>query len=146
MAKNIKGVNKKQTKKVVQIQELNYEKETPVWCFDKVDIDGQFRFSHEAINCPFIIEKFILFNKMTWADINRATHDNGKDKNHYLDYNGISPEGKARIKAKGISDEDYDTIYSIALTNMLRLIGLKKNRIFHVIWYDKKHEFYRSSR
>jgi hypothetical protein len=143
--KNVKGTNKKRDKKVVQ-QELNHDKETPVWCFDEIDKNGMFCFNHVNIDCKFLIEKFIALNGMTWAKIRQATHDDGKTKHHSLDYEGISAEGKARIKAKGIDEEDYDAIYSIALTNMHRLIGLKRDRVFHVIWNDENHKFYPSKK
>ena len=139
--KNVKGVNKKRDKKIVH-QERNHDKETPVWCFDKIDKGGTFCFNQDTLDCKFLIGKFISLNGMTWAKIRQATHDNGKTKHHSLDYDGISADGKARIKAKGIDEEDYDAIYSIALTNMHRLIGLKMDRVFHVIWNDENHKFY----
>jgi len=143
--KKVKGINKKQGKTVVQ-QELNHDKETPVWCFDNIDNNGMFCFNHAIIDCKFLIEKFIALNGMTWAKIKQATHDDGKSKHHSLDYEGISAEGKARIKVKGIDEEDYDAIYSIALTNLHRLIGIKRDRVFHVIWNDENHKFYPSKK
>jgi len=35
-----------------------------------------------------------------------------------------------------------DSIFSFALTNKIRLIGLKEGRVFYVIWYDPNHDFY----
>jgi len=125
---------------------LNHDKETPVWCFDNTDKNGMFCFNQTSIDCKFLIEKLILLNGLTWIEIRQATHDNGKSKHHSLDYEGISPDGKSRIKAKGIDEEDYDAIYSIALTNTHRLIGLKKDRTFHIIWNDENHKFYPSKR
>jgi len=145
VAKNIKGVAKKQNKKVVQ-PELNHDRETPVWCFDKVDINGVFCFNPDAVDCNFLIRKFMALNGMTWAKIKQMTHDDGKSKNHPLTYEGISAEGKERIKIKGIEKEDYDAIFSIALTNTHRLIGLKEGRVFHVIWNDENHKFYPTQR
>jgi len=120
----------------------SFDGETPVWCFDNPDNDGMFRFSKETIDTELILDKILSLSKMTWIQIKSATHDDGKSKNHELDHTGMSAEAKERIKKKALSDEDIDTIFSIALTNKIRLIGLKKDRVFHVIWYDPNHEFY----
>lgn len=39
-------------------------------------------------------------------------------------------------------DEYSDSIFSFALQNKLRIIGLRINEIFHILWYDPNHEVY----
>ena len=140
--KTVKRNNKNRNKQAVSLPNRSFDKETPIWCFDNVDNSDIFRLSKETVNCNLMIDKLLLLSKMTWAKIKAATHDDGKSKNHELDYNGISIEGQNRIRAKNLSDEDIDTIFSIAFTNKIRLIGLKKDRVFHAMWYDENHEFY----
>ena len=124
----------------------NYDVEFPLWCFNNVDNAGTFRFSKETVDSSLLIDKLLSLSKLSWAEIKMATHDKGKSKHHELDCRGISESGKSRIKAKNLSEEDVDSIFSFALTNKVRVIGLKKGRTFHVIWYDKLHDFYPSSR
>jgi hypothetical protein len=144
--KKIKCDNKQRSKRIAPPQSVNTDKETPFWCFDNPDNDGMFRLSKETVNSELLIDKLLSLSKLTWAQIKTATHDESKSKNHELDYANISSSAKERIKAKKLSDEDIDALFSIAFTNKIRLIGLKKGRTFHAIWYDSNHEFYLSSK
>ena len=138
--KNVKGNDKKHSKNVIKVSNST-DCQTPLWSFGKVDNGGKFRFSQEDINTELVIEKLISLSTMTWSEIKKATHDKGKSKNHELNYEGICAEGKDRIREKKLT-EDADSIFSFALTNKIRLIGLKEGRVFYVIWYDPNHDFY----
>jgi hypothetical protein len=120
----------------------SFDKETPIWCFDSADNDGIFRLSKETVNSELMIDKLLSLSKMTWYQIKTATHDDGKSKNHELTFDGLSSNAKERIKNKQLSEEDIDTIFSLAFNNTVRLIGLKKDRVFHAIWYDPDYGFY----
>lgn len=125
------------------------DSQQPIWDFSNIDNDGVFAFKldREDMDSAFLLDKLLQYSKMTWRDIKSATHDKkGKSKNHVLDYKGISKAGKERIDAKHIEPEDYDIIFSFALENRERLIGLKRNRVFQIIWYDSQHEFYPSKK
>ena len=37
-------------------------------------------------------------------------------------------------------EESSDQLYSIALQNKLRIVGLRDKDRFHVLWYDPEHE------
>jgi hypothetical protein len=140
--KFVKGDKKDRHKQVVQTNDISTDRETPIWSFDNVDNAGVFRFGKDEVNTELIVDKILSLSKMKWIDIKKATHDDGKSKNHELDYEGISDDGKNRINAKQLTKEDIDTIFSLAFTNKIRVIGLKKGRIFHVMWYDPNHDFY----
>jgi len=140
--KIVRGINKNRSKQVVQKNNVNTDREKPLWSFENVDNDGEYRFSTDSVNTKVVIDKILSLSKMTWFEIKKATHDDGKSKNHELDYEGISESGKNRIRAKKLTEEDIDAIFSLAFTNKIRVIGLKKERIFYVIWYDSEHGFY----
>lgn len=36
--------------------------------------------------------------------------------------------------------EDEDTLYSISVNNIIRIIGFKKDNYFDVLWFDPRHE------
>ncbi|MDR3186803.1 MAG: hypothetical protein LBU04_08460 [Christensenellaceae bacterium] len=115
---------------------------TPLWSFDRADNDGKFSFAPKTVDCNLVIATLLSYSKMKWSTIKRATHDNGKSKHHYLAYKGISPDGKERIKKLHFVQDDIDAIFSLAFDNLTRLIGVKEDRVFHIIWYDKDHSFY----
>jgi len=131
------NVHKRKTKIIDQ----NSDKEKPLWDFANVDNDGKFRFHESTLDLTLFVQKLVSLSQMTWANIKMATHDDGKSKNHELPFEKLSQEAKERINLKKLND-DVESIFSFALTNKIRLIGLKKGRIFYVIWYDKNHEFY----
>lgn len=120
------------------------DNENVVWRFDWIDKSGKFAFNLDRTDflCREVLEKMISYNSMTWTEVKMQTHDHrGKTKHHFLDYDGISKEGKERISEKHL--EDYtDSIFSFSLMNILRIIGIRKDQYFYAIWYDPNHQFY----
>lgn len=140
--KHITGYVRREPKAIVE--QNNYDKMHPRWDFSNVDRDGEFAFdiSRSDFDTDCVFDKLIQYSSKTWYEIKTETHDSkNKTKNHTLNYDKISKDGKSRIKFKQIPDEDLDIIFSFALTNLIRIIGLKKKDVFHVIWYDCNHRF-----
>ena len=115
----------------------------PIWSFQKIDRDGPFRFSENAdgFDSEKIIRKLIDYSFLTWSQIKEQTHDRGKNKNHFLDPKGFSKEAKERIKAKGLETES-DQLFSLAIENRARIIGIVHKNVFHIVWYDPYHKLY----
>ena len=76
---------------------------------------------------------------MTWAEIDRQIHDDGRSKHHYLRPGSLSKEAEKRLSAKHLDDHS-DQIYSFALQNRLRIVGIREDEFFRVLWYDPNHE------
>ena len=66
--KSTKGSGNRHDKHTKQIS-VSTDKETPIWCFNNVDNDGQFRVSRETINADLMMDKLLSLSKMTWAGI-----------------------------------------------------------------------------
>jgi len=99
-----------------------------------------FDIDRDDFNHKLVLDKLISYGNMTWADIKRQTHDQGRSKNHYLSEEKLSDEAWGRIKAKRLEDRT-DIIFSLALENLLRIIGILENGVFQIIWYDPTHMF-----
>lgn len=69
----------------------------------------------------------------------RQTHDKGKPKHHFLSAESLSKEAAGRFEAMQL-EEYSDAIFSFALQNKLRIIGIRANEHFYVLWYDPEHE------
>lgn len=123
------------------IKQPNNDNMNIVWAFDKIDRDGLFAFdpSREDFNHREIIDKLISYSSLTWGEIKRQTHDGGKSKHHYLDSSSLSKEAANRLSQLHL-EEESDCVFSMALQNKLRLIGLVHGDKFHVIWYDPEHK------
>lgn len=142
-----KASSGKATKKVVSITESSNAGK-PIWRFDKLDRDGEFRFDlqRQEFNHQEVLRKLIDYGNMTWKEITQQTHDRkNHTKHHFLDYDGLSSAAKKRIKKLNLQEET-DIIFSFALQNKLRIIGLRENNEFHIVWYDPDHKFYPSSK
>ena len=115
----------------------------PVWGFEMIDRDGKFAFdlTRNDLNPKFLLDKLIGYSSMTWQEITRHTHDGGKSKHHRLeDLDRLSKAARERIERKNLSLE-LDALFSFALDNVKRLIGIRQGAVFQVIWYDANHEF-----
>lgn len=118
-----------------------------VWCFDRVDRTGKFAFNPDRVdfNHKEIIDKLISYGSMSWSDLKHQTHDKGKSKHHFLKLDALSREASIRVRAL-LPEEEYDSVFSLALQNTFRVIGVRKDEKFYVIWYDPHHEFCPSHR
>lgn len=128
-------------KKTVRQMYSSSDSEKIVWLFDNLDRAGKFSFdvNRSDFQHKEVLEKMIAYSSMTWAEIKKQTHDGGKSKHHEIDAASLSSEAVERIRAKKL-EEATDSIFSFALQNKLRILGIREGRYFHVLWYDPEHE------
>lgn len=140
-AKITKMTQCKQSKSIVLPQGASTDNELLVWSFDNIDRNGNFAFdvTRADFDHRLFVEKMIVYSCMSWAQIKAQTHDNGKSKNHLLDTECMSKVAKDRFIQMGLT-EYSDSIFSLAFNNKLRIVGIRKGKEFHVLWYDKNHE------
>ena len=134
--------SKEKSKQVTEEKRYSSDGLKLSWCFDRIDRTGKFAFDPARADFAHreIVEKLISYGSMTWTDLKKQTHDRGKSKHHNLSLEKLSPEAVERVK-KLLPEEEFDSVFSLALQNMLRIIGVRKNEKFYVMWYDSKHEF-----
>lgn len=145
-SKNTKG--KKEDLKTTISSSFSTNALTPLWSFAFVDRNGPFRFDIERddFDPQFVLQKFIDLGAMSWQSIVQTTHDkDNKSCHHFLDYDGMSPEAKERVRLM-VSEQDYELVFSFRLDNFHRIIGIRRNEKFEVKWYDPRHEFYPSDK
>ena len=152
MGKKTIKANSHNVKKTQRSAPLSSDNEKIVWVFDNLDVSGEYAFNLDRIshdgNLLTVFSHMISYSSMTWVEVKRQTHDGGKSKHHFLDVSGMSDSAKSRLKFKLSDDEDdvFDSVFSFALTNRLRIVGIRQDRFFHVMWYDPEHKFYPSSK
>ena len=144
--KQIKRLQGRPEKTIVK-NEVSYEATTPAWMFDKIDRNRKFAFdiTRKDFEHYEFLDKMLAYATMTWAQLRRQTHDDGKSKHHYLDPDKLSKEAQDRLSAMHL-EESSDQVYSIALSNKLRIVGLRDKDKFHVLWYDPEHDVYPSTK
>lgn len=145
--KRTKKANANISKQITKIS-ASTDGEKVVWCFSRIDRGGQFAFhpDNQYLDSRFILEKIIEYSSMTWREVMNQTHDNGKSKHHFLNNpDGFSREAVDRI-CKLRLESEMDAIFSFALTNKIRIIGLRDGERFFPVWYDNDHSFYLSKK
>mgnify|MGYP000062657397 CR=1 FL=1 len=146
--KQIPGSHCKKQKIIPESSRGQFNNRRPIWRFDLLDRDGLFSFdiSRKDFDIKLVFEKLIDYGNMSWFEIIKQTHDaKNKTKHHFLEYSSLSKEAIERIRIKKF-EEHTDEIFSFALNNKVRIIGLRFNDEFHIVWYDPKHEFCPSSK
>jgi hypothetical protein len=140
--KNVRG-KKVSSKEKVAGEKISYDGLCPIWVFDRIDRDGRFAFNvlRSDFDSKDVLGKIISYSCMSWYDICKQTHDDGKSKHHFLDFSGMCNDVKERIKKLQL-EEYTDIIFSFAFTNKVRVVGIREKEKFHVIWYDPFHEIY----
>lgn len=144
-----KKITKRQSqnhnKKAITKYPQSTDGEKVIWTFESIDKDGYFAFDlkREDFNLPEVFDKMLSYSTMTWTDVKKCTHDDGKSKHHIIDVDGFSQKAKERFVFMRL-DENSDNIFSFALQNKLRIVGIRDGKFFRVLWYDPKHEIYPS--
>ncbi len=149
MAKNQKrtsGLNAKREKQT-RFEKSSTDNDLMLWDFSNVDADDCFKFDpyREDFEAKEIFSKVIYFSQRTWSELKKDTHDRGKSKHHFLADAVLSNEAERRISKLRL-EERRDQIFSIRLTNTIRIIGLREGARFVVKWFDPEHKFCPSSK
>ena len=128
-------------------ERISTDSEVCFWTFKKIDKDGDFAFDpqRQDFDTKDFLLKMLSYSQMTWREIKLQTHDAGKSKNHELSSKSLSLKAKERISAKGLGEYE-DALFSFALNNKVRVIGVRLGAEFQVVWYDANHDFAPSSK
>lgn len=141
MSKKIKAQKQSLSKTIPSSSESTDDKNV-IWVFDILDKGGEFAFNIDCDNFRHhdFLDKMISYSNRKWSEIKHDTHDKAKSKHHFLEIDTLSKAAKERIKKLEL--EQYsDSIFSFAFDNKWRIIGIRENELFHVVWCDPEHKF-----
>lgn len=146
MGKSTKRIAPKRSKVSVKVANP-HDGEKPKWSFAKIDRGGPYAFSlwEDGFDCKDFLDKLVSYSSMTWGEIKTQTHDSGKSKHHYLNYDGLSDEARDRVD-RFYPDDDRDAIFSFAFDNLWRIVGFRYDEAFYIIWSDPLHEVFPSKK
>lgn len=141
MPKSTNKKTKSGSKHTVKQEGYSTDHKKIIWRFDKIDRSSRFAFDleREDFDHKEFINKLLSYSTMTWAEAKRQTHDDGRSKNQLLSIESLSKEAVDRFKARKL--EDYsDSIFSFSLNNVWRIVGIREDEFFDVLWHDPNHE------
>ena len=98
-----------------------------------MDIDGRWCFYREGLDkLRYVIGKLRNFETMTWAEIKSQTGS------HSIAVGDTEPSAQNRLVEIGRDQED--TVFSLRLGGQERVLGIRRNAVLHLLWWDPNHE------
>ena len=120
---------------------LPFITETPLWSFCKLDDT----YDKWQIKDPEILKELKAFEGLTWQTImsDKGSKKKGHgSKSHYVECSKLTREAQKRLKDINLGGEDV--LFSLRIGSKKRLYGILHDRWFEIIWYDTKHEIYKT--
>lgn len=86
----------------------------------------------------FILEHLQAFEGMTWAEIKATSGGRNHGNNHHpLQVTDLVTEAQNRLAEIGMIE--VDEVFSLRLTNTLRIYGIREDRVLSILWHDPHH-------
>lgn len=115
--------------------------QTPAWQFNLCDKDHELWGWGKLKPLDFIglIRQHLhSFENMAWSQIKQAAGGRSSGTNsHPLAIEGFAIHAKKRLQQ--LNHDDVDELFSLRLTNTLRLYGIRDGRVLKFIWHDPYH-------
>lgn len=120
-----------------KIRALPKETDSPVWRISEIDWDGPWCLS--KCNPRDLLSRLAHFESMSWTQIQSGTGS------HVVGAEGISKQARERLL--DLKKEQWaDHLCSLRMSGKERFWGFLRAGIFHVLWWDPKHQVYASKK
>lgn len=121
----------------------SHDKETIAWHFGRCDRGhtewGWDKLTHKEF--VDLVRDLCSFETMTWGELVKAVGDKSDgNKHHSIPKNKCCKEAQQRLAE--IKQDDVDELFSLRLTNKLRLFGIRQGRVLRLVWHDPDHTVY----
>lgn len=85
-----------------------------------------------------LLSHLVSFEGLTWAEIKQQSGGRSHGTNHHSLYvSDLCKDAQDRLLELRL--EEYDVIFSLRLTNTLRIYGIRDGRVLRLIWWDQYH-------
>lgn len=102
------------------------------WQFSTMDMTGPFKFCHiRPQTWGKILDRLKHLDARTWAEVIG-------ERDHPIAVEILSPKAKKRLQE--IQRDDIDAVFSFHLEGEPRIVGVRVNNVFQVLWWDPNHE------
>lgn len=79
----------------------------------------------------------------TWGEIDRATHNDGKSKNHFIGWAMLSQKAKELLSQMKL-DDSAEKLYSLRIGGKKRIVGIRQDNCLDILWICREHDIYPS--
>ncbi|MGO9139155.1 MAG: hypothetical protein ACLP9S_13825 [Syntrophales bacterium] len=107
----------------------------PAWRLAKLDMNGKWGFD-KCDEVAFVHEKLKNFESMMWGEIERKKGKRGAKQNKNVPICNICKDARDRLAELKL---EHDTVYTLHLSGLKRLWGIKDNEILSFLWWDPNH-------
>ncbi|HEV3039422.1 MAG TPA: hypothetical protein VHA33_16730 [Candidatus Angelobacter sp.] len=118
----------------------NFDKETIAWQFFRLDrphVDWGWD-KLRPQEWRDILVHLVAFEGMTWAAIKLQAGGRRQGTNHHpIEIAEFNKPARDRLEELHL--DDYESLFSLRITNTLRLYGVRDGRVLQIIWHDPHH-------
>lgn len=116
------------------------ETQTIAWQFRRMD-ESHEHWGWNQLRAPQwkqFLRQLKQFEGLTWAQIKEAAGGRRRGtNNHSLLIADLNSAARKRISDLHL--DQYDKIFSLRMTNTLRIYGIRDGRVMRLLWYDPFH-------
>ena len=124
--------------KQVRTEAAPTDHERVSWGFARIDWNGPWSMTTAVLE-NLVKNFFPSVESMTWAEISRASGGRRTGNNHHsIEVKKLSKAAKLRLEE--IHQDDVDCIFSLRVSAVVRIYGIRDGRQFQILWYDPCHD------
>lgn len=116
------------------------DKETLAWHFHRLDNPHADWGWHQLqpVHWRNVLDHLIAFEGLTWAQLKQQAGGRNHGTNHHsLPISELAAGAKHRLSELHL--DEFDSVFSLRISNTLRLYGVRNGRVLQLIWYDPHH-------
>ena len=120
-----------------------HAQKTVVQAVGIVDLDGPCGWRSEAVRVWWneLLPRLRHFETMTWEKIVAATGGPTRGNNHhFVAVDAFSGRPGHELSNSDIGQDDVSELFSLRLTSMTRVYGIRDRRAHKLLWYDRHRE------
>lgn len=127
-----------------QVPAADWQSEKPIFCFRHADRGSAepWKFKPGGNDATTLIAFLCEMAGSTWREI-EAMKSGGRYKHHYQSVNTLSKKARDDVERcrlpKTFGDDD---MFRFRLGSGRRLWGYRRDKTFHVVWWDPEHAVY----
>lgn len=124
-------------------QPASWQEKTPIFCFYHADraTKEAWQFKPSGQEAVKLIEFLCEITGSSWREI-EAMMSGGRRKHHSQELKSITRKAKKDAERQELAETFGDELFRFRLGSKRRLWGFRRDRTFHVIWWDPEHKVY----
>ena len=116
------------------------ERETIAWHFHRFDTSHA-DWGWDKLKAPqwkVVLQHLVSFEGLTWANLKQQSGGRRVGTNHHSLEISVLPVDTRKRWAE-LHLDDFDTVFSLRVSNTLRLYGVRDGRVLQFVWHDPHH-------